>query len=99
LQNAFGDFLRFAEAGQVILELLIDGFGVLDTELVAKNHVAEFDGMREERIFLQFFESGCGVIVLHRSLLQNSAGGMIVLICEAGRNVPQGRSENQDGHL
>jgi hypothetical protein len=67
--------------------LLIDGFGVLDAELVAENHVAEFDWMREERVFLQFFESGCSVVVIHRSLLQNSGDGMIVLICGERRNV------------
>jgi len=67
--------------------LLIDGFGVLDAELVAENHVAELDGMGQKRVFLQFFESGGSVVVVHRGLLQNSGDGMIVLICGERRNV------------
>src|SRR6266478_1244747 len=68
-QNAAGDFLRLAESGKIILELVIDGFGVLDAELVAEDHVAKLDGMWEEGFFLQFFESGGGVVVIHINLL------------------------------
>src|ERR1700739_909182 len=84
-QDAASDFLRFAEAGKVILELAIDGFGVLDAELVAQDHVAKLDGMREQGVFLQLFQSGCGVVVIHRSVLQKAVV-TIVLICGAGRN-------------
>jgi hypothetical protein len=72
-QNAAGDFLRLAEAGKVILELVIDGFGVLDAELVAEDHVAKLDGMREESVFLQFFESGGSVVVIHINLLKRAS--------------------------
>src|SRR6266852_9309663 len=67
-QNAASDFLRFAEAREVVLKFVIDGLGFLHAKLVTENHVAKFDGMRKKRVFLEFFESGGGVVVVHQDL-------------------------------
>ena len=56
-------------AGQRIAAALGMTAVPLDAELVAEDHVAKLDGMWEEGFFLQFFESGGGVVVIHINLL------------------------------
>ena len=50
------DFLDFAEAGEVVLKFLIHHLGFVRLELDAHDHVAQFDGVRQERVFVEFFE-------------------------------------------
>src|SRR5215470_7934844 len=64
-QNAPANLLQFAEAPQVFLEIVVQPLRVLRIEFSSQNHVAEFHGMREQRIFLQFFQCGLGVVVIH----------------------------------
>src|SRR5713226_1622683 len=47
LQNPSPDFLRFAEACQVLLEIVVQRLCVLRVELRSQNHVAQFHGVRE----------------------------------------------------
>src|SRR4029077_3725690 len=67
-QDAASNFLRFTEAAQIFLKFMIDGFCVLNAEFMTKNHIAQFYGMRQKRIFLQLFQRGRRVIMVHRGL-------------------------------
>src|ERR1700679_1340316 len=55
-QDSARHALQFAEARQIILEFVIQHFRFFRAKLRAQNHVAQLDGMRQKRIFLQFFE-------------------------------------------
>src|SRR5579859_2751228 len=57
--------LQFAETRQVVLEFMVQKFGLFRAELRAQNHVAQFDGMRQKRVLLQFFERNARVVVIH----------------------------------
>src|SRR5882762_4040674 len=86
LQNAAGNFLRLTKSREIFLKFVIDVLGLGDSELMAENHVAQFDRMRQERVFLQFFQRGCSVVVIHRGLQQMTANKMIVLVWEQRGN-------------
>src|SRR5580693_4865374 len=68
-RNLFEDsarrVLQFAEARQIILEFVVQYFGFFRAELRAQDHVAQLDGMRKKRVFLQFFECNARVVVIH----------------------------------
>lgn len=59
------ELLDFAEAGEVVLKFLIQALGFVRSELDAEDHVAKLDRMGKEGVFLQFFEGGRGVVVVH----------------------------------
>src|SRR5215475_10497441 len=64
-EDAACEFLNFAEASEVVLKFGVEAlcfFGVVDS---AEDHIPKFDGVRKQRVFLQFFERGCGVVVIH----------------------------------
>src|SRR5205085_896950 len=65
LQDFASELLQFAEAREVILEFSVHALRFLRAELRAEDHVAQFDWMREQSIFLQLFQSGFGVVVVH----------------------------------
>src|ERR1700675_681090 len=64
-QNAASNLLRFAKARQIFLKFVVDVLGFLHAELVAQDHVAKFDRVRKERVFLQLFKGGCRIVVVH----------------------------------
>src|SRR6266478_1691459 len=66
-ENAARDALQLAEASQVVLEFGVHELGILGTKLDTQDHVAELDGMGKQRVLLEFFESGFGVVVIHKS--------------------------------
>jgi hypothetical protein len=76
-ENAASDALQLAETSQVVLEFGVHELRILGTELDAQDHVAELDGVGKQRVFLEFFESGFGVIVIHKS-----PGRECALACE-----------------
>src|ERR1043166_442370 len=83
-ENGAAEFLQFAEAREVILKFLIQQLSVRNAELMAKNDVTQFDRVRKKRIFLQFFESGSSVVVVHEdSCVAGSQA--IVLVCGIAR--------------
>src|SRR6266849_499207 len=59
------DLLQLAEAHQVILELVVELFGFFRPQLRAQDHVAQFHGMRQQRVLLQLLERGSCVVVIH----------------------------------
>ena len=61
------DALQLTEASQVILEFGVHHLGILRPELNAQDHVAKLDRVRKQRVFLQFFKSDFGVVVIHKS--------------------------------
>jgi hypothetical protein len=69
-ENAASDALQLSKTGQVVLELGIHKLGILGPELDAKDHVAELDRVGKQRVFLEFFESGFGVVVIHNFLVR-----------------------------
>src|ERR1700730_287288 len=68
LENAARDALEFAKTGQVVLKFGVHELRFLGTELDTQYHVAKLDRVGKQRVFLQFFESGFGVIVIHSFL-------------------------------
>jgi hypothetical protein len=65
LEDGATELLEVAEAREIVLKFLVEDLRLLGTELRAENHVAEFDRMRKERVFLQFFERDFCVVVVH----------------------------------
>jgi hypothetical protein len=65
--------LQLAEARQVVLEFVIERFRFFGSKLCSQNHVAQLDGMRQKRIFLQFFERKARVVVIHGSSAEKRA--------------------------
>jgi hypothetical protein len=89
-ENAARDPLQFAKTGQVVLKFGVHELRFLRTQLDTQDHVAKLDGMRKKSVFLEFLESGFGVIVIH-SFLRAIAGvpkrsreGIIVLVDKSG---------------
>src|ERR1700722_578697 len=51
-EHRAGDFLEFAKARDVVLEFRVHRLRFVGCELDAHDHVAQFDGMRQERVFI-----------------------------------------------
>jgi hypothetical protein len=62
--------------------------------LVAEDHVAKLDGMREKGVFLQFFESGGSVVVIHINLLKRAPANALLQ-----RTSAKGEWRNDCTHL
>jgi hypothetical protein len=88
LQDTAGNLLQLAKASEVILKIMIEDLCVLRPQLSAQDHIAEFDGMGQQCILLQFVKRGPGVIVIHKIPQRKNAGIRIVLAretaCEPG---------------
>jgi hypothetical protein len=84
LQDAARDFLQFAKSRQVVLKVVIERLRVLRAKLRAQDHVAQFHGMWQQRVFLQLFESGPGVVVIHELPRRKKFGYSIVLARASG---------------
>src|SRR5215475_11832117 len=65
LQNGLAQFLQFTEPRQIFLEFLVQELRVVRPQLIAQNHVAQFHGMRQHPVFLQFFQRLCRIVVIH----------------------------------
>src|SRR5882724_6615248 len=78
-QNASRDFLQFSETRQVVLKIVVQKLRVLRAELMAENHVAQFHGVREQRLFLQFLQRNLDVVVVHGIPPEESLFPSIVL--------------------
>jgi len=95
-EDAARDALQFTKTGQVILKFGVHELRILRTKLDAQNHVTKFDGMGKKSVFLEFFESGFGVVVIHGSSVRSagvarrSRQGIIVLVDRSGREDRQG---------
>src|SRR5690349_14965087 len=63
LQDRAAKLLQFAEARQVILEIVVQELRLGRVELRSQNHVARLYGVRKKRVFLQLFH-GQGRLVL-----------------------------------
>lgn len=64
-QNSLRGFLQFAKAREILLKIMIQQLRVLHAKFRSQNHVAQFYRVRKQRVFLQFFQSDSGVIVVH----------------------------------
>jgi hypothetical protein len=81
-QDAAGNFLQLAKASEVILKIVVECLCVLRTQLGAQDHIAQFDGMGQQRVFLKLVERGPGVIVIHRVPQRKNVDIYIVLAPE-----------------
>src|SRR5215472_8694671 len=81
LQNRFSELLRFGKKLLVLGKETIELQGLLGTEPLAENHVAQLYGIREGGVFAEFFQSGCRVVVIHGVLLKgrDHRGGQMKL--------------------
>src|SRR5260370_38673215 len=77
LQNPSPDFLQFAEARQVLLEIVVQHLRVLRVEFRSQNHVAQFHRVREQRVFLQLFQCDSGIVVIHAFPLRQTRPGTL----------------------
>src|SRR3989442_1739244 len=64
-QDAARHLLQLPEARQIILEFTVEFLRLHGRVARAQDHVAQLDGMRQNRVFLQFFESDFRVVVIH----------------------------------
>jgi hypothetical protein len=71
-KDAACQFLDFAKARQIFLKLLIEALRFFRTVFGAEDHIAQFDRMREQRVFLKLFERGGSVVVVHNFPLVRS---------------------------
>src|SRR5215510_3769510 len=83
-ENGAAELLQLAELRQIVLKFLVEKLRVLRAELVAKNHVAQLDGVRKERVLLQFFKGGGGVVMVHGGSWPNAIAGLYPLGEESG---------------
>src|SRR5215472_2798544 len=67
LQDAAPEFLQFAKAGEVILEIVVQQLRLVRVEHGPQNHVAQFYRVRKQRVFLQFFQGQARIVVIHVS--------------------------------
>jgi hypothetical protein len=65
LQDLLAELLRFAEKFLVFEEDAAHLQRLVNREIAAEHHVAHVDGIRQGRVFVQFFKSGRGIVVVH----------------------------------
>src|SRR5690348_10373063 len=65
LQDAAPEFLQFPEARQIILKIVIQELRLAGLKLGSQNHVAQFDRVRKQRVFLQLLQGKARIVVIH----------------------------------
>src|SRR5215467_4272388 len=65
LEDAAAEPLQFAEARQVILEIVIQVLRAVSVELGSQDHVAQLYGMRKQCVFLEFLQGQARIVVIH----------------------------------
>src|SRR5580704_13611841 len=65
LKHSARHVLQLAKTRQVVLKFVVQHFRLFRAKLRAQNHIAQPDGMRQKRVFLQFFERNARVVVIH----------------------------------
>ncbi len=90
-QDAAGNFLQLAKASEVILKIVVEDLRVLRPQLGAQDHIAQFDRMWQQRVFLEFVKRGFGVVVIHRFPPTEKYGIRIVLAQETASEPCRGR--------
>lgn len=95
-QDAAGNFLQLTKTSEVILKIVIENLCVLRPKLCAQNHVAEFHGMGQQGVFLQFVERGPCVIVIHRFPQRKIAGIALYSRGERQASLTQAGIVNED---
>src|SRR5580692_9919580 len=60
-----GYLLEFAESRNVVLEFRVHQLRFIGLELDAHDHVSQLHGMREECVFIEFFECDGWIVVIH----------------------------------
>src|SRR3974390_487388 len=58
-------FLQLAKTTQIVLEFVIEQLRILRPQLIAQNHVTQFYRVRQEPVFLQFFQRLVRIVVIH----------------------------------
>ncbi len=94
LEDAAGNFLQLAKASEVILKIVVEDLRVLRPELGAQDHIAQFDGMWQQRVLLEFVKRGFGIIVIHGFPQRKNAVSRIVLAQEKASE-PRGVRDQQ----
>src|SRR6516164_4632179 len=97
-EDGAAELLQLAELRQVVLKFLVEKLRVLRPELVAKNHVAQLDGVGKERVFLQFFKGGGGVVMIHGGSWPKAIAGLYPLGEQSGTRQNRARSPAIAGH-
>src|SRR5215831_19812658 len=96
-ENGAAELLQLAELRQVVLKFLVEKLRVLRAELVAKNHVAQLDGVGKEGVFLQFLKGGGGVVMVHGGSWPKVIAGLYPLGDESGTRQGTARSPAMAG--
>src|SRR5215831_21377952 len=96
-ENGAAELLQLAELRQVVLKFLVEKLRVLRAELVAKNHVAQLDGVGKEGVFLQFLKGGGGVVMVHGGSWPKAIAGLYPLGDESGTRQGTARSPAMAG--
>jgi hypothetical protein len=65
-QDPPGHFLQLAKACEVILKIVVEDLRVLRPQLRAQDHIAQFDGVWQQRILLEFVKRGFRIVVIHK---------------------------------
>jgi len=65
LQNFSSQLLGFSEKFLVLREQAIQFNGLFWLEAMSQKHVANVNRVGEQRFFLNFFEGGSGIVVIH----------------------------------
>src|SRR5438046_5892490 len=81
-QDAAAKLLQFAEARQVILEIVVQQLCLAGLQFRSQNHVAQFYRVREQRVFLELFEGQVRRSEEHTSELQSLTNLVCRLLLE-----------------
>src|SRR5215470_5016371 len=95
LQDAAPDFLQFAKARQVILEIMVQQLRTVGIQLGSQNHVAQFDRVREQGVFLQLFQGKARIVVIH-GFPQWRTKRNVQIYCTRGRELHSRIAERND---
>src|SRR5258708_348708 len=68
-QNLFPQLLRLAEKFLILDEQPVQVQRLIRRELLAQNHVAYMNRVRQGRIFGQFFQRGIGIVMIHAGIV------------------------------
>src|SRR6202023_3368128 len=66
LQHATRRLLQLSEARQISLKFLVQGLRLDRSQFRPQDHVSQLHWMRQQRVFLQFFQGLLGVVVVHK---------------------------------
>ena len=68
-ENWLDQLLQLAEILEVLLKSAVQLKGVIGGQFCTYNHVPQADGMRQEGLFIKFFQGLLGIVVIHEFII------------------------------